>query len=308
MGARIYHDKTACDFVSAYFSPSVLPSVQFPPRLSNYHLAKCLPLLVRKTGSKLINFTINSLLLERVNRFRFELGLAPSRNLLDLFHSPQSILGLYSQRFLGVTPEDWPRQFRTVGFPIFEGNLEVNKSLENFILDGEKPILVCRGTPNLKVEKFMQRMSEAILSLNQRAILVSGSFSKEETFEHQDIFQAKFLPYASVIPECKAVVHHGGIGTSAQCLRAGVPQLIAPWGVDQWDNSMRLRDLGVALEINEQDLSTEQIKYKLAKLLSDNQIRVNTHRIATHEDDYQGVERAIKYLLDFLEINDLRKP
>ena len=40
--------------------------------------------------------------------------------------------------------------------------------------------------------------------------------------------------------QCKAVVHHGGIGTSARCLRAGVPQLIAPWGVDQWDNSMRL--------------------------------------------------------------------
>ena len=302
LGARIYHDKTGCDFVSTYFAPSVLPSVQFPPRLSNHHLAKSLPLLVRKIGYKFINFTINSLLLERINRFRFELGLAPSRDLLDLFHSPHSILGLYSQRFLGVTPRDWPRQFKAVGFPIFEGNLEISKSLESFMSNGEKPILVCRGTPNLKVQKFMQKMSEAVLSLNQRAILVSGCFPKEAAFEHQDIFQANFVPYASVIPQCKAVVHHGGIGTSAQCLRAGVPQLIAPWGVDQWDNSMRLRDLGVALEINEHDLSTEKIKYKLASLLSDDQIRFNTHRMANHEDDYKGVESGVEYLLDYQKL------
>ena len=168
--------------------------------------------------------------------------------------------------------------------------------------NGEKPILVCRGTPNLKVQKFMQKMSEAVLSLNQRAILVSGCFPKEAAFEHQDIFQANFVPYASVIPQCKAVVHHGGIGTSAQCLRAGVPQLIAPWGVDQWDNSMRLRDLGVALEINEHDLSTEKIKYKLASLLSDDQIRFNTHRMANHEDDYKGVESGVEYLLDYQKL------
>jgi len=69
--------------------------------------------------------------------------------------------------------------------------------------------------------------------------------------------------------------------------------------VDPWDNSMRLRDLGVALEINEYDLLTEKIKNKLASLLSDDQIRFNTHRMANHEDDYKGVERGVEYLLDY---------
>ena len=135
----------------------------------------------------------------------------------------------------------------------------------------------------------METMSAAILSLNQRAILVSGHFSSSAVSKHPDIFQANFLPYDRLISRCKAVVHHGGIGTSAQCLRAGVPQLIAPWGVDQWDNSMRLQDLGVALEINERELSTEKIRYKLSKLLSDDQIDRNSQRMSNCEYDYQYI-------------------
>ena len=42
------------------------------------------------------------------------------------------------------------------------------------------------------------------------------------------------------------MVHHGGIGTCAQALRAGIPQLVLPWGVDQFDNALRLKKLGVA--------------------------------------------------------------
>ncbi len=299
LGARLYHDKTGCDFVSAYFSPSVIPSAQFSPRLFKYHLAKLLPLSLRKIGFKLFNSVVNFLLLKKVNSLRFKFGLTRSTNLLDLFHSPQSILGLYSQKFLGVTPQDWPKQFQTVGFPIFRNNLDISEVLENFLSRGEKPILVCRGTPNLRVDKFMETMSAAILSLNQRAILVSGHFSSSAVSKHPDIFQANFLPYDRVISRCKAVVHHGGIGTSAQCLRAGVPQLIAPWGVDQWDNSMRLQDLGVALEINERELSTEKIRYKLSKLLSDDQIDRNSQRMSNCEYDYQGSERAVEYLLNF---------
>ncbi len=299
LGTRLYHDKTNCDFVSAYFAPSVLPSAEFAPRLFKYHLAKFLPLYIRKIGFKLLTSAVNTLLLRRVNHSRLKSGLKRSKNVLDLFNSPQSILGLYPKRFLGVTPSDWPDQFQAVGFPMFRDNLKINKSLESFLSKGDEPILVCRGTPNLRVEKFMARISKAILSLNQRAILVSKHFSSETTIKHQDIFCADFLSYSRVIPKCKAVVHHGGVGTSAQCLRAGVPQLIAPWGVDQWDNSMRLQDLGVAIEINEEDCSNENIKSKLSKLIGDNQMRHKARKIARFEEDYQGAENAAEYLLNF---------
>ena len=54
------------------------------------------------------------------------------------------------------------------------------------------------------------------------------------------------MPFSSVFPLCAAVVHHGGIGTCAQALAAGVPQLTMPLAFDQPDNATRLSRLGVA--------------------------------------------------------------
>jgi len=304
LGARLYHDKTGCDFVSAYFAPCVLPSGQFFPRLFRWHYVNLLPFSLRKVGLKLIKFFINFLLLNRVNRLRFVSGLPRSRNVLDLFHSPQSIIGLYPQKFLGITPEDWPTQFQTVAFPIFQDNLDISESLEKFLSMGTEPILVCRGTPNTRVENFMEKASRAILNLNERAILVSGHFQKKSDSYNGDVFYANFLPYSRVIPRCKAVIHHGGIGTSAQCLKSGVPQLIAPWGVDQWDNSMRLKDLGVALELDDQEGSSVKIESKLRQLLKNSQIKLRSKQMAEFKDDYLGAEVAAQYLLEFRELNE----
>ena len=57
---------------------------------------------------------------------------------------------------------------------------------------------------------------------------------------------AGYVPHSALLPRAAAVVHHGGIGTSAQALRAGVPQLVVPFFADQHDNAARLGRLGVA--------------------------------------------------------------
>ena len=55
---------------------------------------------------------------------------------------------------------------------------------------------------------------------------------------------AAYAPFGQLLPRCRALVHHGGIGTCAQALRAGIPQLVAPWGFDQYDQALRVRRLG----------------------------------------------------------------
>jgi UDP:flavonoid glycosyltransferase YjiC (YdhE family) len=59
----------------------------------------------------------------------------------------------------------------------------------------------------------------------------------------------EYAPYARIFPQAAAVVHQGGVGTVAQALRAGVPQLVVPFGFDQPDNALRLERLGVAASI-----------------------------------------------------------
>ena len=56
----------------------------------------------------------------------------------------------------------------------------------------------------------------------------------------------EYAPYSTVFPRAAVNIHHGGIGTSAQALRAGLPQLVRPQAYDQFDNARRLIDLGVA--------------------------------------------------------------
>jgi UDP:flavonoid glycosyltransferase YjiC (YdhE family) len=59
----------------------------------------------------------------------------------------------------------------------------------------------------------------------------------------------EYAPYSEVFPRAAAIVHQGGIGTTAQALRAGIPQLVVPFGFDQPDNAARLERLGVARSI-----------------------------------------------------------
>jgi rhamnosyltransferase subunit B len=56
-----------------------------------------------------------------------------------------------------------------------------------------------------------------------------------------------FLPFSEIFPYCAAIVHHGGVGTTAEALAAGSPQLILPLGFDQLDNGVRVKKLGVGL-------------------------------------------------------------
>jgi len=64
-------------------------------------------------------------------------------------------------------------------------------------------------------------------------------------------------PFSALLPRLSALVHHGGIGTSAQALAAGIPQLVVPFAHDQFDNAARLHRLGVAVRLRTQAPAAE---------------------------------------------------
>jgi UDP:flavonoid glycosyltransferase YjiC (YdhE family) len=78
-----------------------------------------------------------------------------------------------------------------------------------------------------------------------------------------------FAPFSRLLPRCAALVHHGGIGTLAQALAAGVPQLTMPMGFDQPDNTTRLVRLGVAKWVAPSQFTGERVAPLLDSLLTD---------------------------------------
>jgi len=82
-----------------------------------------------------------------------------------------------------------------------------------------------------------------------------------------------YVPLGSLLPWCSAIVHHGGIGTVAQALRAGIPQLITPMNFDQPTNAARVRALGAGDSVRMPRYNSRIAELKLRRLLSDASVR-----------------------------------
>jgi rhamnosyltransferase subunit B len=100
-----------------------------------------------------------------------------------------------------------------------------------------------------------------------------------------------FAPFRQLLPLCAAVVHHGGIGTTAAALEAGCPQLILPLAWDQPDNAARVTALGTGLALASRRRSSEQMSQTLAQLMASD-FRDRCRAIASRAGGEDGLELA----------------
>ena len=112
--------------------------------------------------------------------------------------------------------------------------------LEAFLDGGEPPIAVALGTSAVHIAGALIPRAVAAGRRVGRRVLVFG----EHHVEGDDALVVPRAPYGSALPRCCAVIHHGGIGTSAAGLWAGIPALVTPFAHDQPDNAARLARLG----------------------------------------------------------------
>ena len=83
----------------------------------------------------------------------------------------------------------------------------------------------------------------------------------------ENIIAASYAPYSQIFPRACAIVHQGGIGTTAQALRAGRPTLVMPYSHDQPDNAARVERLGTSRTIPRKQYSAVSVAKKLRELL-----------------------------------------
>ncbi|HEY9845357.1 MAG TPA: nucleotide disphospho-sugar-binding domain-containing protein, partial [Candidatus Caenarcaniphilales bacterium] len=82
-----------------------------------------------------------------------------------------------------------------------------------------------------------------------------------------DVLAVNYAPYSQIFPRACAIVHQGGIGTTAQALRAGLPTLIMPYSHDQPDNAARVQRLGTSRTISREQYSAPRVAKALGELL-----------------------------------------
>jgi UDP:flavonoid glycosyltransferase YjiC (YdhE family) len=186
-----------------------------------------------------------------VHDLRRSLGLCASRDPLFAGRfSPRLNLALFSPILAAAQP-DWPASTVQPGFVFYETAESEgrDRSWESFMQAGPAPIVFTLGSAAVaSAGDFFLQSVEAAKRLGRRALLLAGKHA--DTLELPATMAAfEYASYAHVFPRAAAVVHQGGIGTTAQALRAGVPQLVVPFAFDQPDNAARLERLGVGRSI-----------------------------------------------------------
>jgi UDP:flavonoid glycosyltransferase YjiC (YdhE family) len=152
-----------------------------------------------------------------------------------------------ASRHVVPPPADWPPQHRVTGY-IFdeEGEWEAPQALLDFLGAGEKPVYIGFGSMAVRKPEAMTRvLIEAVQRSGRRAILLSGWAGIGALEMPKEVFLLDYGPHGWLFPRVAAVVHHGGAGTTAAGLRAGVPSIIVPFFLDQPFWGRRVYELGV---------------------------------------------------------------
>ena len=107
------------------------------------------------------------------------------------------------------------------------------------------------------------------------------------------ILAVEYTPYSALFPRAAAIVHQGGIGTTARALRAGKPMLVVPFAQDQFDNAAHVRRLGVGLALRSRRYRGDRAVRWLARLLEDEAIGKRAAALGERVAAEDGLARAL---------------
>jgi rhamnosyltransferase subunit B len=134
--------------------------------------------------------------------------------------------------------------------------------------------------------------------MKRRAVLLVGERPPAgiETAAGDDVLIVEYAPYSMLFARAAAIIHQGGIGTSAQALRAGRPQLVVPFSGDQPDNAARLTRLGVARTITRRHYRPDKVRRELQALLDERSYALRASRVSADVRSEEGARRAARLL------------
>jgi rhamnosyltransferase subunit B len=280
-GAHLAHEKHGVPFVTIQLQPAAFRSS---------HNAPLFPAWLPRFARPAVYAVLDHLVLDRelagdLNAIRAELGLPAVRRLFASWvHSPQRTIGLFPEWFAAPQP-DWPPRTELTGFVFLpEDPAPLDPRLSAFLAQGGAPVVFTPGTAARHADEFFEASIRASLRLGRRALLITRYQDQLSSLLPEGIAAFPHVPFPAVLPHCAALVHHSGIGTAAQALAAGLPQLVRPTAFDQPDNAARLQRLGVASSIRPTDYTPVAVVERLHLLLSSPEVAANCRRFAARID------------------------
>jgi len=239
-----------------------------------------------------------------VNEFRNRFGLRPFGS-ADFHRSLTSapLLGAYSPTVI-AHPGDWSEKVHISGYWFQNENTEWHPSteLETFLEKGNPPVYVGFGSmAGRNPEHFAGIVLKALAKTGRRGVLATGWGGMNVMKVPGDVFVIDSVPHGWLFPRMSAVVHHGGAGTTAEGLRAGVPTMIVPFIVDQLFWGKRVKALGVGPEpIPARQLTVENLAEAVQTATGDPKFKRRAEAIGKAIRAEDGVGNTVKIIKQYL--------
>jgi UDP:flavonoid glycosyltransferase YjiC (YdhE family) len=239
-------------------------------------------------------------------QLRAELGLASGcYSLFPGLDSPYLVLALFSEMLAAPQP-DWLPKTLATGFPFYRPqNAEgLSAELVRFLESGEPPITFTLGSSAVFAPgNFYIEAAIALRELGYRAVLLMGQEARKMPPEllPEGTIAVEFAPHSELFPRSAAIVHHGGVGTTAEAMLAGRPMLVVPDIFDRPDNAARVVSLGIGRQVSRDRYSAKVLATELRQLLLDpvyEERAANVGRLLQAEDCVGMAADAIERLLN----------
>jgi UDP:flavonoid glycosyltransferase YjiC (YdhE family) len=292
--ARIANEALGIPYATVHLQPMSCCSVSDPPVHSTGANFTWLPRpLIRLAYWGAEKWITDPLAAPPINEFRDLLKLPPVKRILTKWSpSPQRVIGLFPEWF-GAIPDGGPA-FRHAGFTLFDdaSGRPTPEHLASFLEDGPRPVIFSFGSAMRNGRLYFEAAVEACLMLNVRGVLLGAAGDQIPKDLPPGVLHADYAPFSDVFAKAACVVHHGGLGTSAQGLKAGVPQLVMPLAYDQADNAVRMRRLGVASLLYPKRFTGKAVAERLKAILNDDLMKQTAKAVSTRFAGADGASTA----------------
>jgi UDP:flavonoid glycosyltransferase YjiC (YdhE family) len=284
--------------VSVTFAHTMLPS-----RYQHPHGTPRLGELGNVVEWRLARLAINLVMRPDVNRFRARVGLPPIKDLL-LDGWASHLLNLIAVTpALCAGPPDWPAWNQVCGFLALPSTAHeaVAPELATFIADGPPPVFMGFGSlMPWHLDETVALLKEAARMADCRAIIQAEAVEARRSVGVPDddrVMIVSRTPHAEVFPQCAAVVHHCGAGTTHTTLKAGVPSVPVPHISDQFQWADELRRVGVApAATSRRRLTAARLAARIRETVESPRFRENARRIQARMKDDDGPRTAARLI------------
>jgi UDP:flavonoid glycosyltransferase YjiC (YdhE family) len=263
--------------------------------------------VVNYLSAKLSNQLFFNLLLSSVNQSRKDiLGLQPMKSWeywpLDSARSPAPLIYGFSPVVI-PKPPDWSNNQQISGYwflDTVEGYKPETDLLE-FLMDSSLPIYFGFGSMvDHEQEEISQIAINALEETNHRGILLGGWSALGSGHLPDSIFRVDAVPHDWLFPRMGAVIHHGGAGTTAAGLRAGVPSVVVPSFGDQFFWGWRVYKLGAGPKpIPRNKLTVDNLVRAIHQIENDDNLKMKAAQIGQQIRSEKGIDAAVRMIESF---------